>query len=76
MLCLKYTKIVDKSTSKSIFESLCSTYEGNKLVKEANANQLVHQYELFIMKEDEDIKTMYSRFQTLVSDLQLNDKPV
>jgi len=26
------------------------------------------------MKEDEDIKTMYSRFQTLVSDLQFMNK--
>lgn len=25
----KYTKIVDKSTANAIFESLCSTYEGN-----------------------------------------------
>jgi len=30
----------------------------------------VHQYELFRMKEDESIETMYSRFQTLVSGLQ------
>jgi len=25
----KYTNIVDKSTANAIFESLCSTYEGN-----------------------------------------------
>ena len=37
-----------------------------KKVKEAKATILVHQYELFRMKEDEDIETMYSRFQTLV----------
>jgi len=35
---------------------------------------LVHQYELFRMKEDESIETMYSRFQTLVSGLQLLKK--
>ena len=35
---------------------------------------LVHQYELFRMKEDESIKTMYSRFQTLVSGLQILKK--
>jgi len=35
---------------------------------------LVHQYELFRMKEDESIETMYSRFQTLVSGHQILKK--
>jgi len=35
---------------------------------------LVHQYELFKMKEDEDIENMYSRFQTLVHGLQILKK--
>ena len=56
----------DKSTAKAMFTSLCSLYEGNKKVREAKATILVHQYELFRMKEDENIETMYSRFQTLV----------
>jgi hypothetical protein len=58
----KYIEIVDRSTAKSIFESLCYTHEGNQEVKEVKVNKLVHQYEMFIMKEDEDIETMYSRF--------------
>lgn len=63
----KYTKIVEKSTAKSIFDSLCSTYEGNQQVNEVKENLLVQQYKLFKMKDDEDIETMVSRFQTLVS---------
>jgi len=59
----KYTKIIEKSTTKAIFESLCSTYEGNQQVHEAKANQLVHHYDLFRMKEDEDTESMYTRFQ-------------
>jgi len=35
---------------------------------------LVHQYELFKMKDDEDIETMYSSFQTLVLGLQILKK--
>jgi len=35
---------------------------------------LVHQYELFRTKDDEDIETMYSRFQTLVFGLQILKK--
>jgi len=70
----EYMKIGDRSTKPSIFEPVCSNYEGNQQVNEANAPQLVHQYELFKMKEDEDIETMYSRFQTLVSGLEFLKK--
>jgi len=71
---LEYTKIVDKSTAKRIFESMCSTYKGNQQLKEDKANLLVQQYELFIMKDDQDIEVMCSRFQTLVSGLQVLNK--
>ena len=46
--------------------TLCANYEGSKKVREAKALMLVHQYELFKMKDDESIEQMYSRFQTLV----------
>ncbi|WJX19611.1 25S rRNA (cytosine(2870)-C(5))-methyltransferase [Trifolium repens] len=70
----EYLKIGDKRTAKSIWDSLKSKYEGNKQVKEAKANLLVHQYELFKIKDGEDIETMFSRFQILVSGLQVLDK--
>jgi len=70
----EYLKMSDKSTAKAMFTSLCSLYEGNKKVRAAKATMLVHQYELFRMKEDENIETMYSRFQTLVSRLQILKK--
>ena len=35
---------------------------------------LVQQCELFKMMEDEDIETMFSRFQTLVSGIQVMKK--
>jgi len=70
----EYLKMSDKSTAKTMFTSLCANYEGNKKVREAKATMLVHQYELFRMKEDENIETMYSRFQTLVSGLQILKK--
>jgi len=70
----EYLKTSDKSTAKAMFPSLCSLYEGNKKVRETKATKLVHQYELFRMKEDKNIETMYSRFQTLVSGLQILKK--
>lgn len=68
----KYTKIVDKSTAKSIFESLCSTYEGNQQVKEAKVNLFVHQSKLFKMKDDGNIETKVSN--SLLSSLQVLNK--
>jgi len=67
-------KMSDNSTTKAMFASLCANYEGSKKVREAKALMLVHQYELFKMKEDESIEQMYSRFQTLVSGLQILKK--
>jgi len=67
-------KMSVKSTAKAMFASLCANYEGCKKVREAKALMLVHQYELFKMKDDESIEQMYSRFQTLVSGLQILKK--
>jgi len=64
----------EKSTAKAMFASLCAKYEGSKKVREAKALMLVHQYELFKMKVDESIEEMYSKFQTLVSGLQILKK--
>ncbi|KAK2441187.1 hypothetical protein QL285_012514 [Trifolium repens] len=67
----EYLKITDKSTAKSVYDPLCSTYEGNKQVQEAKATLLIQQYELFRMKDDENIESMYSRFKILVAGLQV-----
>jgi hypothetical protein len=71
---VEFLEIVDKSLAKSIWDSLCSIYERNKQVKEAKTDLLVQQYELFRMKDDEDIETMFARFQTLVSGFQVMKK--
>ena len=70
----EYIKISEKSTTKEMFASLCANFEGSKKVKEAKALMLVHQYELFKMKDDESIEEMCLRFQTLVSGLQMLKK--
>jgi len=58
----EYIKMSDKSIEKAMFASLCANYEGSKKVREATTLMLVHQYELFKMKDDESIEQMYSRF--------------
>jgi len=67
-------KMSDKSTANAMFASLCANYEGSKKVRQAKTLNLVHQYEFFKMKDDESIEEMYSRFQTLVSRLQILKK--
>jgi len=67
-------KMSDKSTTKAMFASLRANYEGSKKVREAKTLLLVRQYELFKMKDDKSIEEMYSRFQTLVSGLQILKK--
>ena len=64
----------DKSTAKVMFASLCVNYEGSKKVREAKTLMLVHQYMLFKIKDDESIEEMYSRFQTIVSGIQIMKK--
>ena len=59
----EYMKMSDKSTAKAMFSSLCADYEGSKKVRETKSLMLVHQYELFKMKDDENIEEMYSRFR-------------
>ena len=71
---MEYLKMSDKYTTKAMFASLCANYESNNYVREAKASMLVHQYELFRMKDDESIEAMYSRFQTLVSRHQILKK--
>jgi len=70
----EYMKMSDKSTVKAMFASLCANYEGSKKVREDKSLMLVHQYELLKMKDDESVEEMYSRFQTLVSGLQILKK--
>ena len=70
----EYLKMIDKYTATAMFTSMCSNYEGNKKFKVTKATMLVHQYELFIIKDDESIEDMYIRFQTLVSGLQILKK--
>ncbi|GAV57393.1 UBN2 domain-containing protein, partial [Cephalotus follicularis] len=45
-------------------------YEGTNQVKESKISMLVHEYELFIMHNDECISDMFTRFTTIVNSLK------
>ncbi|GAV72618.1 UBN2 domain-containing protein, partial [Cephalotus follicularis] len=50
------------------------TYEGTNQVKEDRVSMLVHEYKMFIMHENEDIKTMFTGFTNITNALQALDK--
>ncbi|GAV79275.1 UBN2 domain-containing protein [Cephalotus follicularis] len=60
--------------AKEMWDRLEVTYEGTDKVKDAKISMLVHDYELFSMNEDEDIKSMFTRFTNIINALQSLDK--
>ncbi|XP_019264336.1 PREDICTED: uncharacterized protein LOC109241967 [Nicotiana attenuata] len=71
----EYEKISSCDTDKEIRDKLEVTYEGTSKVKETHINMLVHDYELFQMKEGEPIEEMFARFSKIISDLKAFGKP-
>ncbi|XP_033516770.1 uncharacterized protein LOC142177044 [Nicotiana tabacum] len=71
----EYEKISTCDTAKEIWDKLEVTYEGINKVKETRINMLVHDYELFQMKEGESIEEMFARFSKIINDLKAFGKP-
>lgn len=63
----EFNRIFTCKTTKEIWNKV--THEGTNQVKETKINLLVHDYELFSMKENKSIKDMYTRFNDIVSKL-------
>ncbi|GAV59433.1 LOW QUALITY PROTEIN: UBN2 domain-containing protein, partial [Cephalotus follicularis] len=59
--------------AKEMWDKLEVTYEG-KNVKEAKISMLIHDYEMFTMNENEDIKSMFTIFTNIINALQSLDK--
>ncbi|GAV77201.1 UBN2 domain-containing protein, partial [Cephalotus follicularis] len=69
-----FNRISSCVSAKEMWDRLEVTYEGTNQVKEAKISMLVHDYEMFIMNENEDIKSMFSRFTNIINALQALDK--
>ncbi|GAV63704.1 UBN2 domain-containing protein, partial [Cephalotus follicularis] len=57
-----------------MWDRLEVTYKATNQVKYAKINMLVHYYELFSMNEDDDIKSIFTRFTNIINALQSLDK--
>ncbi|GAV62739.1 UBN2 domain-containing protein, partial [Cephalotus follicularis] len=69
-----FNRISSCISPKEMWDRLEVTYEGTNQVKEAKVSMLVHEYEMFTMNENEDIKSMFSRFTNIINALQGLDK--
>jgi hypothetical protein len=67
---IEYNRVSGCDSAKEIWDKLEVTYEGTNQVKESKMNMLVHEYELFVMKKDENISEMSTRFTNIVNCLK------
>ena len=63
----EYDRICQYKSTKEIWRLLIITHERTNQVKESKINLLVHDYELFFMKDNETIVEMITRFTPTLS---------
>ncbi|GAV78110.1 LOW QUALITY PROTEIN: UBN2 domain-containing protein, partial [Cephalotus follicularis] len=68
-----FNRILSCISAKEMWDRLEITYEGTNHVK-AKISMPIHEYEMFSMNENEDIKSMFSRFINIINALQDLDK--
>ncbi|GAV90817.1 zf-CCHC domain-containing protein/DUF4219 domain-containing protein/UBN2 domain-containing protein, partial [Cephalotus follicularis] len=63
-------RISSCESAKEMWDLLEVTYECTNQVKESKISMLVHEYELFIMHDNESISDMFTRFTTIINSLK------
>ncbi|GAV92659.1 UBN2 domain-containing protein, partial [Cephalotus follicularis] len=66
----EFNRISSCDSAKQMWNLLEITYEGTNQVKESKISMLVHEYELFMMHDNEDISEMFTRFTTITNSLK------
>ena len=59
----KFNRVSSCTIAKKICDKLVVTYERTNKVKETKINILMHKYEMFKMKKDENINEMFTRLR-------------
>ncbi|GAV67461.1 zf-CCHC domain-containing protein/UBN2 domain-containing protein [Cephalotus follicularis] len=70
----EFNRVSSCNSAKEMWDRLKVTYEGTNQVKDAKISMLVYDSELFSMNEDEDIKSMFTKFTNIINALQSLDK--
>ncbi|GAV60785.1 UBN2 domain-containing protein, partial [Cephalotus follicularis] len=71
----EFNRISSCDSAKEMWNLLEVTYEGTNQVKESKISMLVHEYELFMMHNDECISDMFTHFTTITNSLKKLGKP-
>ncbi|GAV70457.1 LOW QUALITY PROTEIN: UBN2 domain-containing protein, partial [Cephalotus follicularis] len=66
----EFNKVSYLDSAKEMRDRLMVTYEGTNQVKDTKTNRLLHDYELFTMLENENISSMYARFNDIINALK------
>ncbi|GAV66242.1 UBN2 domain-containing protein [Cephalotus follicularis] len=66
----EFNRISSCDMAKEMWDLLEVTYEGTNQVKESKISMLVHEYELFLIHDNECISDMFTRFTTIVNSLK------
>ncbi|CAM8998643.1 unnamed protein product [Rhodiola kirilowii] len=68
-----FEQILDRKTSKIVWDSLKSKYGGNERVKRTMLNSLKRDFELLQMREDETIADYFARVMAVANKMRSND---
>ena len=68
--------ILDKSTSKAIWDSMKQKYQGSTKVKRAQLQALRKEFELLHMREGEKVDSFLARTLTVVNKMKINGEDV
>ncbi|GAV83331.1 LOW QUALITY PROTEIN: DUF4219 domain-containing protein/UBN2 domain-containing protein, partial [Cephalotus follicularis] len=66
----EFNRVSSLDSAKEMWDRLMVTYEGTNQVKDTKINRLVHDYKLFTMLENENISSMYARFNDIINALK------
>ncbi|XP_060182962.1 uncharacterized protein LOC132612907 [Lycium barbarum] len=66
----EYGNISKCETAKEMWDKLKVTYEGTTKVRENKIDALQHEYEAFMMKDDENIEGMFARLSKIICELK------
>ncbi|GJS45977.1 hypothetical protein Tco_0596098 [Tanacetum coccineum] len=70
----EYERIFMCDTAQNIWDSLITTHQGNKQVKDNKIDLFVQKYEEFSITDDETIDCVFSRFNTIITSLKELDE--
>nr|XP_027188662.1 uncharacterized protein LOC113785802 [Cicer arietinum] len=72
----EFFKVSNCKTAKEMWDTLQQTHEGTTDIKRARINTLMHEYELFNMKNEESVNDMQTRFTHIVNNLNVLGKVI